>query len=60
MSSAGSLFPDVPRENVQFDLDQPHMEIFDTKEMKAWQVMTGLAGQSEYGFEMVPESLYVP
>lgn len=41
------LPPDVPKENIQLDLDQPHMEIIDTAEGKVFQPMNGVT-RAEY------------
>ena len=38
---------DVPKENVQLDLEQPHVEILDTRDSSVWQVMHGMT-RAEY------------
>jgi hypothetical protein len=42
-----SISPEIPKKNIQTDLDQPHMEILDTSTARVWQVMSGVT-RAEY------------
>ena len=46
--------PGVPRENVQLDLDRPHMEILHVEETKAFQVMAGVTHAEYEALETEP------
>jgi hypothetical protein len=48
---------DIPKQNIQVDLDELHMEILDTQTAKVWQVMSGV-GRAEYD-ALVVEPPYI-
>lgn len=49
--------PDVSEENIQLDLDRPHMEIMDTREVKVWQAMSAVTREEYQALAIEPPYL---